>query len=237
MAADDDDKDPRVRDLLGKPLEQVVDEVTAAALARWFSLPSFTQVEEGEVELAAEDPEVAAVRERRQQLLEHVDPALLEAHRVRVESAWELIKFEASIDVRLDPDLCLFDHDMAASRALIAEPRELERPEDISDEMQSNAPQALLRDLHRPEMYFDKTFEVVDVAASQRLDAVAAVREAFATSWKLPPLGRLPSEELATLFDDIRAERRAPWSEIPRRAKLVNRRIDDDAPTGSGGRR
>lgn len=220
--------DPRAKELLtGKPLEEMVDAATAAELARWFGLPSFQQVDEGEVKLPAEDPEMLAVRERRAKAIAAVDPALLEAHRRRVEATEGLLKFEATIDVCVDLDLPLFDADMAERRSGLAEPREVERPEDLSDALAECTPQALLRDLHRPELMFDKEFEVVDVAAEQKLDAVAAVREAIATSWKLPELGDPSGVAIRRIMGEVRAERDAPWIDIPRRAHLPNRRIED----------
>ena len=225
--ATDDDNEPRAKELLDRPLEEVVDEATRAQLARWFGLPSFQQVEEGEVALPVEDPEIVAVRERRQKAIEAVDPRLLDSHRARYEKAWSLLEFEATLETVIDPDLALFDYAMAEGRMQIAEPREVERPEDISDQMEENTPQALLRDLHRPELQFDKTFEVVDVSAEQKLDGVAAVREAIATNWKLPSLADPPSVELRRIMNEMRAEHRAPWGDIPKRAHLPNRRVED----------
>lgn len=231
MASEDDKPEPRVKELLerdlGKPLDEVVDEVTAAQLERWFGLPSFQQVEEGEVAPPAEDPEMLAVRERRAKAIAAVDPEMLEAHRRRMESPWSLIKFEATIDVHVDPGVALFDYAMAESRIDSTEPREVERPEDIEDQLRDNTPQALLRDLHRPEIDFQKEFEVVDMAAEQKIDVVEAVREAITTNWKLPDLGELPGRELRRVLAEVRAERDAPWADIPKRANLPNRRVEE----------
>jgi hypothetical protein len=231
MAADDDKPEPKVKELLerdlGKSLEQVVDEVTAAQLARWFELPSFQQVEEGEVSPPVEDPEMLAVRERRAKAIAAVDPEMVEAHRRRMEAPWSLIKFEAKIDVHVDPDVAQVDYAMAESRIDSTEPREVERPEDIEDHLRDNTPQALLRDLHRPEIDFQKEFEVVDMAAEQKVDIVELVREAITTNWKLPDLGELPGRELHRIMADLRAERESPWGDIPKRATLPNRRVED----------
>lgn len=242
MATDDDSTpprptpvaDPKVKELLdrdlGRPLEEVVDEITAAELQRWFGLPSFAEVEEAAAKAPApaEDPEVAAVRERRKQATAAVDPALLEAIHHRTHVAPEtLIKFEAKLEVHVDPHIARVDLDMIDRRMSIAEPREIERPQDIEDELKDNTPQALLRDLHRAEIDFEKTFEVVDMAAEQTLDAVAAVEEAMRTSWKLPPLGDPPSHELRKVMAEARAEIRAPWIEIPSRVELPNRTVTE----------
>lgn len=225
-----DDKDPKVKELLGRPLDQVVDELTAKELERWFGLPSFSDLDEAVASSArpAEDPEMVAARERRAQATAAVDPALLAAIHHRTHVAPEtLIKFEAKVDVHVDAGIARVDLDMIDRRMTIAEPRELERPMDIEDELKDVTPQALLRDLHRPELEFDKTFEVIDVAAEQTLDPVAAVAEAMRTSWKLPPLGEPPTAELRKALAEAHAEIRAPWPSIPSRTVLPNRRVSE----------
>ncbi|MBV8760665.1 MAG: hypothetical protein JO257_25455, partial [Deltaproteobacteria bacterium] len=68
-----------------------------------------------------------------------------------------------------------------------------------------------------------KTFEIVDIAAEQRLDIVAEVQTAMATSWKLPELGASPVIESVALLDGVRAQCRRPWTEyLP---ELRNRRV------------
>lgn len=238
MATDDDDKsarpEPKVKDLLerdpAKPLEEFIDAATAAELARWFGLPSFEQVGdqlEAQPSSSAptEDPDVLRVREKRANAIAAVDPGLLEALRLRAEGPKDLLRFEATIETRVDPSIALLDLGMIERTHTIAEPREIVRPEDIEDQLKDATPQALLRDLHRAEIDFDKTFEVVDMAASQTIDIVAEVALAMATSWKLPELGEPPGIELRKLFDELRAERRLPWADIPSRATLPNRRV------------
>ena len=242
MAPDDDKPapsdtndrpDPTVKQLLerdlGKPLEEVVDAVTAAELQRWFGLPSFEQVAEDEARRAPrpEDPEMIAARERRAAAVAAVDPALLESLRFRAESMWDLLEFEAVIDVRVDPTVALFDQSMVDRLQIVAEPREVERPEDIEDQLKDATPQALLRDLHRAELYFEKSFDRIDMAAEQTLDIVAEVRLAMRTSWKLPTLGDPVAVELRRLFADIRTEWTQPWANLPKRANLPNRRVND----------
>jgi hypothetical protein len=125
--------------------------------------------------------------------------------------------------VRVDPSVALFDTAMIARQ--IAEPREVEVPEELRDDMKDVTPQALLRDLHRPELSFDKTFEIVDVAAEQRLDIVAEVDAAMKASWKLPPLGASPWREAAALVDAIRADERRSWVELAK--TLPNRTVEE----------
>ncbi len=226
--APDDPPPPEPND---RKVKELLDgETSAADLEKWFGLPTFQQVDEGEVKLAAveEDPDMVAVRERRAKAIAAVDPVWLERHRLRTDAPLDdLIKFKATLTLRVNPDLPLFDRAMIENKMQIAEERLFERPEDISEQMEENAPQALLRDLHRPELTFEKTFELVDMAAEQKLDAVAEVLAAMATDWRLPELQIRPGVEARQLYAEVLAERRLPWPDIPKRVNLPNRRITD----------
>jgi hypothetical protein len=214
MATDDDDK--RVKDMLG--------ETNLADLQRWFGLPSFTELaEQGKVAEVPEDPYKEA-RERRERALAAVEPWFLAAIKHRHEYAWSLLEFEATIDVKVRLDMELFDESMARSRAT-AEPREIERPEDIEENLAERTPQALLRDLHRVESYFEREYEVYDAEAHQRFNIVSEVAAMMATDLKLPPLENLPGADLRALTAESVEELTRPWNELPKRNRMVNRRI------------
>ena len=217
MATDDDDK--RVKDVLG--------ETNLAELQRWFGLPSYTALEEEgkTAQLPADDPYKEA-RERREKAIAAVEPWFLEAIHRRHEKPWSLITFEAIIDVKVKVDMELFDESMATTRAA-AEPRELERPESIEDDLKDRTPQALLRDLHRVESYFDRQYEVYDSEAHQRFNIVDEVARMMATNLKLPPLDELPGTDLRVMMADTIEERARPWRELPKRNRMVNRRIEE----------
>ena len=221
MATDDEDKlDPKVKDF--------IDAATRAELERWFGLPSFAEVADKPEPPKPEDPDVIRVREQRQKAMESVDPVFLEAIRVRFEGKGEsLILFQAKLSLRVDPDLALFDYAMAERQASIAEPREVEISEELRDDLKDCTPQAILRDLHRPEIDFDKTFEIVDMSAEQKLDIVAEVKAAMTTNWKLPPLEQLPFREACTLVAEVVALRRTPWPALVLSQKLPNRRVTE----------
>ena len=204
--ASDDTEQPEQPEQPEPTVKQLLDAKTVAELERWFGLPSFQELAEQGPPPPPEDPEVEAVREQRAKAIAAVDPALNEAHRRRVESGEGLIRFKALIDVRVDPSLPLIDLDVVEARA-IAEPREVEIPEPLRDDLAECTPQAILRDLHRVETYFDKQLEVVDMAAEQRLDIVAAVDEAMRTSWKLVLDGRSLAAEGRALIAELREER------------------------------
>jgi hypothetical protein len=227
--APDDPPPPEPND---RKVKELLDgENSAADLEKWFGLPTFQQVDEGEVKLkpvAEEDPDMVAVRDRRAKAIAAVDPVWLERHRLRTDAPLDdLIKFKATITLRVNPDLPLFDRKMIENKMQIADERWTERPEDISEQMEENAPQALLRDLHRPELTYEKLFEVVDMAAEQKLDAVAEVLAAMATNWRLPELQIRPGVEARQLYGEVLAERRSPWADIPKRVNLPNRRITE----------
>lgn len=215
MSTDDDD--PKVKQLL--------DPATEADLARWFSLPSFQELAEApKPPEPVVDEEMQAVIDRRQKACAAVDPGLLARIRARTQENPEtLVKFEATIDVVVDEQFGTLDEAMIARASAIAEPREVEISDELRDDMKECTPQALLRDLHRAELDFDKTFEIVDAAADQRFDIVAEVASAMATSWKLERLDQSPVIDGLAALDALRAERRRPWTEYL--SALPNRRV------------
>ncbi len=218
------DDDIKVKHLLdgNASLADVVDAATQRELEKWFALPSF---EAAPVPPEVMDAEMQAVVERRAKACAAVDPALLEAIYYRTEVAPEsLLKHEYRLDLRVDPSIAQFDQAMVDRAYQIAEPREVEQSEELKDDLKECAPQALLRDLHRPELVFEKLFEVIDYSAEQRLDIVAEVDAAMKMNLRLPPLAASPFSEEHRLLVQDRAIRRRPWSEIP----LRHRRVDNE---------
>ena len=218
---DDDPNDKRAKDVLASEL----DAQTQADLQRWFGLPSFDKVAEQGGTTEEQDIELMLRQERQQKAIDAVDPALLEAHRRRTEPADNLLPFKATIELVIDPSIAKLDTTMIA--AAVAEPRQRERPEELEDDLKDCTPQALLRDLHRPEIDFDKTFEIVDMAAEQRFDVVAEVAAAMATSWKLE-LGGLtgigPWNEAREVLQGFKRGIRSPWQTMFSEQPLPNRR-------------
>jgi hypothetical protein len=205
-----------------KTVKQMLDPAVRANLERWFGLPSFEQLADQArtAEPPPEDAEMAAVRKRRADAIAAVDPALVEAHRRRTEPRDDLIRFKATIDVLVDPTIARLDLSMIERQVTNSEPREVELPAEMQDDLRNCTPQALLRDLHRPELTFDKVFEVVDMAAEQRVDVVARVAEAITTRWKPQVGGATALHEARALIRDAHRVRRQPWTEI----KMPNRR-------------
>lgn len=214
----DNHDDIKVKQLLdgGKSMADVVDLATQRELQKWFDLPSFEQVREEQP--AAEDPEFLELRERRAKACAAVDPVLLEAIYTRREITPEtLIRNTFHVDIHVDPSILQFDIAAAERHLQHAEPREVEISEELRDDLRECTPQALLRDLHRPELMFEKQFEVIDVAAEQQLDIVAEVDAAMKMNLRLPPLGLSPFEEERRLLQQDRENRRTPWTNLRNR--------------------
>lgn len=221
MASDNDE--PRIRELLaGAQLSSVVDAETRRELERWLQSGVVATPEPAPEPV---DEQLKALLERRDRAIAAIDPSLVKAIEHRYEIAPEsLIKFQVLLEVEVRDDMPLFDYAMIDRLSTIAEPREYQRSDELSDELRETSPQALLRDLHRLENEFVPSFDITDIAADQRLDIVAAVDDAMATNWALPPLGASPFEQERCLLEqDRKAIYRNPWIEI----RMPNRTITE----------
>lgn len=213
----DNDNDKQV----DQTVKQLIDSGTRADLERWFGLPSYEALAEQGIhpEPPDEDPRFAERRKRQKTALAAIDPALVEAHRVRTDKLADALKPPLEVTLHLDPDIVQLDTAMIAQRSAIAEPRDVERPPDLESALSDCTPQALLRDLHRPEQNFDKAFDRVDLMESYRIDIATNIDEVMATSTRLPPAATSLFAEGYALLQDLRAELRQPWSNVdmPRR--------------------
>jgi len=237
MAPDDDNPappslDPKVKELLerdqGKSLEQIVDEKTAAELQRWFGLPSFEKLEEeGVPPPEVVSPEDAADQAKRDETLAAVADWMMNGLTARHQTAWDLIIFKPEIDVRIDVDMPLFDQTVLSRISINAETREVQRPQDIEDELKNQTPQALLRDLHRSEEHFEKQLEINEGVASLVVNPSVECRTAMATSWKLPNLGAPPGVVVRQIFAQLQADIHIPWADLPNRVDMTNRRVTE----------
>jgi hypothetical protein len=155
-------------------------------------------------------------RERRETATARVDPALFESLCRRADV--ELLPVRVPPKLHADKRITQIDLERVEQiHTAIAEPREVERPEFIEDALKEVTPQALLRDLHRSEETFDKSFEIVDMAAEQRFDIVAEVAQAMSTDLRLPPLGPGGFREGYALVQEAQRLRRTPftWAGLP----------------------
>jgi hypothetical protein len=209
-----------------KTVKELIDASTRAELEKWFGLPSFQQLaEQAPPPPPAEDPEWAAFRKRREAALAAVDPAMLAAHRQRVERQRDLKLFKPEIEPRIAPNMMMLDQAMIDRGHTIAEPRQYELPSDLEDALTERTPQALLRDLHRPELEFQKMFEIVDLAAESRVDLRAIINEALAFRPSSKKKVESKVRDVRTLLLEMRQERRKPWTDLT--AKMRNRRVTE----------
>jgi len=207
MAGNDDSDDRKVKDLL--------DPALRADLERWFTLPSFDQVtDRAKPEPPPERPEVEALLKARANAIAAVDPGLLADHIQRMDAAAAMIVPLLPFELRVDPSIARMNLAMIDRQHTIAEPREYERSPDVEDDLSDRTPQALLRDLHRPELFFDKIFEMIDPGAAQRLDGVALVHDVMSTDWRMTVIPASATTLGNAALDELRAVRRQPWAEI-----------------------
>jgi hypothetical protein len=214
----DDDDDRRVKDLIAaaKAGDAEIDPATAADLARWFGMPSYQQVAEGEVKLERrpEDPQVVARREAIDKALESIDPVLCDELHARWADVDTLILFEPAELRRIDPSISALDPVLVAL-ADMADPREVEIPIEMFDDLRECTPQAVLRDLARPEIEFRLALEVdQSVAAALPVDGVALVREAVRTRNKPELGGPSVSTQIREALAPVKRAKREPWAEL-----------------------
>ena len=213
--APDDDHETRVKDA-------VLDAATRAQLEQWFQLPSFTELEDKGIEIA--DPDWQKARKKRAEALAAVDPAILEWHRRRNERD-DLLQFHERIALSVDAKLGAIDFDLLDAR--VAEPRERMLPPQLENDLQDCTPQALLRDLHRPEMFFEKVFEWIDPLTELRVDAKSIVAQTMATNWMTASHALLPARENHLMLQSARALLRLPWTALFAEKPLPNRVVNE----------
>ena len=225
MTDERDDREPKVKALLDDKaaLAEVVDEATRRELERWFALPSFEQV--AEEKQPTMDPGVAEVRARRDKAMAEVDPAFLASIDRRNAARAAALAERAPPSLVADRRATLVDLRMFERDAPAAEPYEMQLPQGIDDDLKECTPQALLRDLHRPETEFAKQLEVVDHMAQLRLDAVHEAHVAMTTRWHVAPDERPFAIGRAALLAG-RAEHRLPWTRVLAMT-LPNRRVTE----------
>ncbi len=132
--------------------------------------------------------------------------------------------------------------DLAAWQLLEFDTREVERPHEITDAISERAPQAILRDLHRPVASWQIILVPTDMGIDEGgMDMRRQIAEAIATPYRVRVDDHTPASQLAWQYEEERQARMAePWeaAEVPEE----NRRESGMVPTtedirwfGSGG--
>jgi hypothetical protein len=200
--------EPKVKDLL--------DPATRAQLERWFSLPSFEQLADRGVvpaEPPPEDTEASEQLKRRAAAIEAADPTLLAEIAARAERSGDAIKPLPPLPSPTDRPIAQFDPAMAELRT-IAEPRDYERAMWIEDDLKDCTPQALLRDLHRPELLFDKVFERFDPDAQARFNVRGIVTEVMTTRWQNLDFPLYATALARDALSEVRTTLHQPWADL-----------------------
>ena len=131
--------DLRAGDLVGKTaaqLEEELDPDTVAQLARWFGLPSFAEL----AEQAEESPEAIEAREHLEQLEAAVDVGLVERLRARCHAGDDLRRLTGEVTVHVETPIERLDAGFVERFGAIADPREVEIPYQLEDDLQGMHP-------------------------------------------------------------------------------------------------
>jgi hypothetical protein len=229
---DDPRDEPRARDIAAAKstadLEEKLAPETIAQLAAWFGLPSFQQLEEERAGQAVVESEHDV---ERRELREKIDAAVDHALLARIES-WRGAG-DAMFDELVPPELHIAD-DIRASDSgfadrlgVLGEGRTMEPPRWIEEELSDNTPQAVLRDLYRPETTFAKYLETGDPEPGF-VSILADIRTAVTARYTVrpePPVRVMIHDALA----ELRHWKAARWGELdlPKRAPKAS---SADAP-------
>lgn len=171
------------------------------------------------VPLTPAQEERKEIVERRARVLAAADPALvarLEQHEATADHLRSALPARGEALLRvIDRPLALFDLDVWRLRESEAN-TEIELSDEIRDIVAENAPQAFLRDLHRPVQMFGDV-ELRRIPSPTSSEALsrgrASVREAFEA--RRAEAGRLPlaSREAAGGYAELREILARPWAD------------------------
>ena len=216
---DPPDDEPRARDVAAAKstadLEERLDPETVRQLAAWFGLPSYQQLEEERAAANAptEDSERAAeIREMEAKIDAVVDRELLD----RIFS-WPTAG-DAMFDEIVPPELhlrerlLLSDERFSEVLGAIGEPREVQIPRELEEDLQECTPQAMLRDLYRPEPQFDKYLTYGEPEPTPA-SLIADIRTIACADYTVRP-----EPSARTRYEDALAELRRvkalPWGDL-----------------------
>jgi hypothetical protein len=196
-------------------LEDKLDPATIAQLAAWFDLPSFAELEERR---KAEEPQLDEFDQRRKELHERIAEAADGGFLAKVER-WRtagdpLIRLPPPMEIQIGGDIRCNVTDVTDGMGSIAEPREREMPYWMEDDLNETTPQAILRDLHRPELDFNLYFEQME-----HQPTLSEMREVVTATLGMPlrirPDLRPASESVRDALADLRHWKAARWDELP----------------------
>jgi hypothetical protein len=213
--------EPRAKDIAKAKttadLDERLDPATVAQLAAWFGLPSVEQLQEEEEARAREAEENDPYRERNERqarVAADVDPAMINRLE-RWKRAGDAMKTELGppIEPIPDPTIVRHDHAFADRLGVIGDEREVNRPQWIDDALSTSTPQAILRDLHRPELDFYRVYTRQDPVPTLT-ERTAEIRTIACADYQVRPQPRVWATTFEA-FAEIRFWKRANWAELP----------------------
>ncbi len=229
MSAPNDDEPPktekRARDL-------VIDPAAQAQLARWFGMPSADGAfaaraldPDGDAEAELPDDDRAPVVDdaTRAAALAAVEPALLDRLWRHADGARFTVMSRLPELALVARDLSRLDPSRMVRSDAIAEPREVEIPQALRDDLRECTPQALLRDLERPIFDFALEFER-GLAEDVPPDASRLARAAMAVSAQAT-FPTPTTRELADQARAMRAKHDGSWGDLPEQLQLASRAV------------
>jgi hypothetical protein len=206
-----------------------LDPALIARLEAWFGAPTTAQAPPPPParRRSAEEIELERARRRALEALEH--SALAARLEQRGHSLATLVRPLPPVRLSIERSVTKFD--LARWRLLETGPREVERPDDLWDALAERTPQALLRDLHRPVMYFDEVeFEQIEVFPPGST-STGEVRESMAADYRWTPEEpqlEFARADLAALRHRLRHE---AWGEAPAEIARIRDARDQPAAT------
>lgn len=186
--------------------DDIADPELLARIAAWFG--------DGEPVVSASCAPPPAPDPRLAEIEASLDPLLVDRLERWTHGGDALLTFTANpLGSAIDESLALFA--IAAAASPPDEEREYWQPDDIREALdEHNTPQAVLRDLFRPIMYFgDIELRPVETGLERLgVDPTAAVRQAVSEPLSAA-LGPLPPEIIASDRAELREIMARPWQD------------------------
>jgi hypothetical protein len=196
-------------------LEDKLDPATIAQLAAWFDLPSFEELEERR---QAEEPEIDERAERRKEvharITEVADQTILARMQHWTGAGDTLIHLPPPMEVKIGGEIRVADSDWSERMGTIADEREVEIPSWIEEAFHEATPQAILRDLHRPEDDFALRFQYLDTPptlSDMRKELHSEIGRSLQVRPDTPPSWQTIRDATA----ELRRWKAANWAELP----------------------
>lgn len=209
-----DDNEPRAGAVIrGQADPEELDPALVEQLAAWFGSPA-----EEDANLSRQERAQIAFTKERKRIHEHVaastDPGFLAKLEFWTQDADNNIRLPEPPRMLLEMPITKFDLEVWGLPTV--ELRQVERPAEITDSLQENVPQALLRDLHRPEIEFGKHLYEQDIGVDiAGAGVMREIHELAVTKY------RVRIQEEVTAFkhgrrelDEMRQRYDEPWEEI-----------------------